>query len=114
MTPHLWVDLWHSLIKLNVMETLNKRKIELFTAGCTVCEPVVEMVKGMSCSDCDVVIYNLSNPCETKECIEKVKTYGIKALPAIAVNGKLLSCCQNKGISAEELRNAGLGQPVLN
>jgi hypothetical protein len=25
-----------------------------------------------------------------------------------------LSCCQNKGISAEELRNAGLGQPVLN
>ena len=44
------------------METLNKRKIELFTAGCTVCEPVVEMVKGMACSDCDVVIYNLSNP----------------------------------------------------
>jgi len=30
------------------METLNKRKIELFTAGCTVCEPVVEMVNGMA------------------------------------------------------------------
>jgi uncharacterized Fe-S center protein len=96
------------------METQTKRKIELFTAGCTVCEPVVEMVKSMACSDCDVVIYDISKPCDTKECLEKVKTYGIKALPAIAVNGKLLSCCQNKGISAEELRNAGLGQPVLN
>jgi hypothetical protein len=30
------------------METQTKRKIEVFTAGCTVCEPVVEMVKGMA------------------------------------------------------------------
>jgi hypothetical protein len=96
------------------METLNKRKIELFTAGCAVCEPVVEMVKAMACSSCEVTIYNVAQPCDTKECIEKVRMYGVKALPAIAVNGKLLSCCQNKGISAEELRDAGLGQPVLN
>lgn len=95
------------------METQNKRKIELFTAGCAVCEPVVEMVKAMACSSCEVVIYNLSQPCETKECLEKVKTYGIKALPAIAVNGKLLSCCQNKGISDEELQNAGIGKVEL-
>lgn len=96
------------------MQNQNKRKIELFTAGCTVCEPVVEMVKSMACSSCDVVIYNLSQPCDTKECLEKVKAYGIKALPAIAVNGKLLSCCQNKGISVEELKNAGIGEVVLN
>lgn len=61
----------------------------------------------------EVVIYNLSEPCETKECLEKVKTYGIKSLPAIAVNGKLLSCCENKGISAEELAKAGIGQAEL-
>lgn len=94
------------------MENQNKRKIELFTAGCTVCEPVVEMVKSMACSSCEVIIYNLSQPCETKECLEKVKTYGIKALPAIAVNSKLLSCCQNKGISVDELRKAGIGEPA--
>lgn len=112
MTPLPRTDLCFSSTNKN-METQTKRKIEVFTAGCTVCEPIVEMVKGMACSDCDVVIYNLSNSCETKECIEKVKSYGIKALPAIAVNGKLLNCCQNKGISAEELRNAGIGQPAL-
>ena len=92
------------------METQIKRKIELFTAGCTVCEPVVEMVKSMACSSCEVIIYNLAEPCDTKECLEKVKSYGIKALPAIAVNGKMLACCQNKGISVDELKNAGIGQ----
>lgn len=92
------------------MENLIKRKIELFTAGCTVCEPVVEMVKAMACSSCEVIIYNIAQPCETKECLEKVKAYGIKALPAIAVDGKLLSCCQNKAISVDELKKAGIGQ----
>lgn len=89
-----------------------KRKIEVFTAGCSVCKPVVEMVKSMACSDCDVIVYNLAEPCESKECIDKARTYGIKALPAVAVNGQLLSCCQNKGVSEAELRNAGIGQRV--
>ena len=92
------------------MENLTKRKIELFTAGCTVCEPVIEMVKAMACSSCEVVIYNIAQPCDTKECLEKVKAYGIKALPAIAVDGKLLACCQNKGISVDELKKPGIGQ----
>ncbi len=67
----------------------------------------------MVCTSCEVVIYDLSKPCDTKECLEKVKNYCIKALPAIAVNGKLLSCCQNKGISAEELVRAGIGKAEL-
>ena len=94
------------------METQTKRKIEVFTAGCSVCSPVVDMVKSMACSDCEVIVYNLAEPCESKVCIDKAKTYGIKALPAVAVNGKLLSCCQNQGVSETELRNAGIGQRV--
>jgi len=94
------------------METQTKRKIEVFTAGCSVCSPVVDMVKSMACTDCEVIVYNLAEPCESRECIEKAKTYGIKALPAVAVNGKLLSCCQNKGVSEAELRSAGIGQRV--
>lgn len=94
------------------METKRKRKIEVFTAGCPVCQPVVEMVKGTVCSDCELIVYNLAEPCESKECIDKAKTYGIKTLPAVAVNGTLLSCCQNKGISEAELRSSGIGQRV--
>ena len=94
------------------METQTKRKIEVFTAGCSVCSPVVDMVKSMACSDCEVVVYNLAEPCESKECIDKAKAYGIKALPAVVVNGTLLSCCQNKGVSEAELRSAGIGQKM--
>ncbi len=74
-------------------------------------EPVGEMVKSLTCSDCEVAIYNLQQPCDTKECIDLAKTYGVKALPDVAVNGKLLSCCQNNGVTEEALRNAGIGQP---
>ncbi|OJW77735.1 MAG: glutaredoxin [Bacteroidetes bacterium 46-16] len=90
-----------------------KRKVELFTAGCPVCEPIVEMVKSMACSSCEVVIYDLSKPCDTNECVDKVKTYGIKSLPAVAVNGVLLDCCQNKGVSVDTLIKAGLGEPAI-
>lgn len=90
-----------------------KRTIEVFTAGCTVCQPTVDMVKSMACDACEVVIYDLSKPCDSKVCLDKVTTYGIKKLPAIAVNGKLLSCCEHKEISAEELQKAGIGQAEL-
>ena len=67
-----------------------KRKIEVFTAGCPVCEPVVALVNKVACSSCDVTVYDLNKGCATNECRDKAEKYGIKRLPAIAVNGKLL------------------------
>ncbi len=64
----------------------------------------------MACYDCDVSVSKLAEPCDSKECIDKAKTNDIKTLPAVAVNGKLLSSCQNNGVSETELRNAGIGQ----
>jgi hypothetical protein len=89
-----------------------KRIIEVFTAGCAVCEPVVESVKEMACDACEVTIYNLSQPCDTKECLEKVKKYNITSLPAIVVNGELLSCCTDREVKKETLTEAGIGQAV--
>ncbi len=91
----------------------NKRVIEVFTAGCSVCQPTVDMIKSMACTSCEVIVYDLSDTCETKVCQEKVKEYGIKSLPAVAVNGVLLDCCQNKGVSVDKLKKAGLGEPAL-
>ena len=90
-----------------------KRIIEVFTAGCSICQPTVDMVKGMACTSCDVVVYDLSNTGETKLCAEKIKQYGIKSLPAVAVNGVLLDCCQNKGVSVDTLSKAGVGDPAM-
>jgi len=86
-----------------------RRQIEIFTAGCPVCEPVVALVKETACENCEITIYNLSEPCESKICIAKMDTYGVKRLPAIAVDGKLIGCCTNVAITKNDLVAAGIG-----
>ncbi|MEX2591854.1 MAG: thioredoxin family protein [Anditalea sp.] len=87
----------------------NKRKIEVFTSGCPVCQPVVDMVQSLACDNCEVTIYDLVRQCDSQECTTKIKTYGIKRLPAVAVDGQLLSCCDQGGVSKEALQEAGVG-----
>jgi 4-hydroxy-3-methylbut-2-enyl diphosphate reductase IspH len=88
---------------------MSKRQIEIFTAGCPVCEPVVQLVKDTAGNDCEIILHNLSEQCESKICLSKMNEYGVKRLPAIAVNGKLLSCCTNIEITSDDLANAGIG-----
>ncbi len=85
------------------------RKIEVFTSGCPVCEPVVALVKKIACSSCNVVIYDLNAGCATNECRDKAKKYGITKVPAIVVDGRLLDCCISGTVSEKELRAAGVG-----
>jgi len=90
----------------------NKRKIEVFTAGCSVCDETVEQVKAAACPSCEVIVYDLNKGCETDECRQKAKEYGIKSIPAVAINGKLASCCCNQSVDIDVLKQAGLGQPL--
>jgi hypothetical protein len=84
-----------------------RRKVEVFTAGCPVCQGVEEMVKGLVCPRCDLIFYNLNK----NEGVEQAKAYGVTAVPAVAVNGVLLECCKRKPITEDDLKAAGLGQP---
>lgn len=88
---------------------MTKRKVEVFTSGCPVCEPVVELVKKTACPSCDVVIYDLKAGCATNECRDKAKAYGIAKVPAVVVDGKLLDCCKSGSVGEKELRIAGIG-----
>lgn len=89
---------------------MSKRLIEVFTAGCSVCEGTVQLVKDLACSNCKVVVYDLNKKCDTNECEAKAKAYGVKSIPAVAINGKLVECCSNGGINIDALKAAGLGQ----
>lgn len=86
-----------------------KRKVEVFTADCPVCEPTVELVRKVACPSCEVIIYDLREGCITNECRDKVKLYGITRLPAVAVNGDLLDCCKVGPVSENDLRAADVG-----
>ncbi|MEA3321490.1 MAG: glutaredoxin [Bacillota bacterium] len=81
-----------------------KRLVEVFSAGCSVCEGVVKQVKDLACDNCEVVIYDLNKGCDTKECQHKAKAYDIKAVPTVAINGNLVKCCKNNGIDIDSLK----------
>jgi hypothetical protein len=82
-----------------------KRQVEVFTAGCPVCEPVVHLVQEMACPDCDVTFHDLR-----QSGAEKATEYRITTVPAVVVDGNLASCCQNRGPNREDLAAAGIGQ----
>jgi thioredoxin family protein len=88
-----------------------KRNIEVFTAGCPLCDPVVNMVKETACENCEITVYDLIEQCEDEICLDKVKAYGVKNVPSVVVDGKLLDCC-NREITREDLISAGVGQSL--
>lgn len=84
----------------------DKRKVEIFSAGCQVCEDTVDLVNKLVCSSCDVTILDMKNDAVA----QRAKDLGIKSVPAVAVDGKLASCCEGQGPTEEALRAAGVGQ----
>ncbi|PIQ86113.1 MAG: glutaredoxin [Candidatus Omnitrophica bacterium CG11_big_fil_rev_8_21_14_0_20_45_26] len=87
-----------------------KRKVEVFTSRCYLCEEMVKLVKELACPSCEVTVYDISEPCESKECIEKAKAYGITSVPTVAVDGKIADCCERGKPERDALIKAGIGQ----
>ena len=85
--------------------TANKRKVEVFSAGCGVCDETVALVQSLACGSCDVVVHDMRQP----EAAAKAKHYGVHSVPAVVVDGKLADCCSGRGPQASALRAAGIG-----
>ncbi len=85
-----------------------KRKIEVFSAGCPACEEAVQMVNAIACSSCDVQVLDMRQP----DVAAKAKEYGVRSVPAVAVNGKLSGCCANRGVDKGTLKVSGVGVPL--
>lgn len=86
-----------------------KRSVEIFTAGCPICEETVNLVKSLTCPSCDVQIYDLREGYTMIECREKAARYGVVAVPAIAIDGALLECCLREPLTPDSLRAAAIG-----
>ncbi|MEG3617666.1 thioredoxin family protein [Magnetovibrio sp. PR-2] len=83
----------------------DKQKIEIFSAGCGLCEETIEMVNKMVCSSCEVSILDMKDA----GVMARAKDPGVRSLPAVAVNGVLASCCAGRGPDESALRAAGVG-----
>jgi len=82
------------------------RTVEIFSAGCPMCDETVALVKQLACPSCDVTVLDMHNP----EVARRAKSLGIRTLPAVVINGTLAACCAGRGVDEATLRVAGLGQ----
>jgi glutaredoxin len=84
-----------------------KRKIEVFSAGCSVCEEAIGLVNRLACPSCEITVLDINDP----DVSRRAKDLGIRSVPAIVIDGKLAECCSGRGPDEDTLRSAGLGQP---
>lgn len=85
-----------------------KRKIEVFSAGCGVCDETVALVRRIACPSCEVEVLDMKQP----EVAARAKALGVRSVPAVAVEGKLAGCCAGRGPDEASLRAAGIGTPA--
>ncbi len=86
--------------------TAAKRKVEVFTAGCPLCDEAVALVKQIACLSCEVVVHDLRAGGEAEG---RARSYGVNAVPAVVVDGLLAECCTQGPVDEETLRAAGVG-----
>lgn len=84
-----------------------KRKVEIFSAGCPACQEAIELVNNIACPSCDVTVLDMNESAVA----DRAKTFGVRSLPAIVIDGKLADCCRSQGIGEAALRAEGIGQP---
>jgi glutaredoxin 3 len=85
---------------------MKKRTIEVFVAGCPVCDESVKLVKAIACPSCDVQILNVRTDNVAQA---KASQYGVNRVPTIVVDGKIAGCDQQGGIDENTLRSLGVG-----
>lgn len=88
------------------MNIMTKRKVEIFSAGCPACEEAVALVNSLACSSCEVCMLDMNDPAVA----EQAKRLGARTVPAVAVDGELISCCAGGGPDAAVLKAAGIGE----
>jgi predicted DCC family thiol-disulfide oxidoreductase YuxK len=86
----------------------DNRTVEVFTAGCPLCDDVVGLVQSLACDSCDVQIVSLQEEAGA----QRAEEIGVATVPAVAVNGTLADCCQGRGVTEGDLRAAGIGTPL--
>ncbi len=86
----------------------NKRKIEVFSAGCPTCNETAAMVRELACDSCDVAVLDVREA----GVAERARALGVRSLPAVAIDGRLADCCAGRGPDRAVLAAAGLGQSL--
>ena len=83
------------------------RQIEVFSAGCLVCDETIRLLNRVACPSCNVTILDMRDP----QVASRAGSLGIRSVPAVVIDGTLADCCSGRGPDEQTLRAACLGQP---
>ncbi|HZP94633.1 MAG TPA: thioredoxin family protein [Burkholderiales bacterium] len=84
------------------------RKIQVFSAGCAICEETIALINRIACPSCEVEILDMHRA----DVERRARQYGVRGVPAVVVDGKLADCCADRGPDERQLRAAGIGTPL--
>lgn len=70
-----------------------RKKIEIFSAGCSTCKKTVELVRRIAGAAHDIEIHDMHQA----HIAAQAKQHGIRSLPSVVVDGKLAGCCAGRG-----------------
>lgn len=82
-----------------------KRQVEVFSAGCPLCQAAIDLVHHLACPSCEVTVLDMNDINIAK----RARDLGVRSVPAVAIDGRLAACCTTGGIEEQVLRAAGLG-----
>ena len=87
------------------MAQSERRKIEIFTAGCSTCHETVDLVRRIAGANHDIEIHDMHQA----HVAARAKQHGIRSLPSVVVDGQLAGCCAGRGPEEATLRQAIIG-----
>jgi len=79
-----------------------RKKIEVFSAGCSACKETIELVHRIAGSSHEVVVHDMHK----SEVAAQAKHYGVRSVPAVVIDGKLAGCCAGRGPDEHVLRSS--------
>lgn len=83
----------------------DKRKVEVFSAGCPACTEAVELVESLACPSCEVSVLDMRE----ETVASRAKALGIERVPTVVIDGEIAECCAGGGVDRATLQAAGLG-----
>ena len=85
-----------------------RRRVEVFSAGCSACEKTIDLVNSMACPSCEVTVLDMRDA----QVAKRARALGVRSVPAVVIDGRLAECCTGRGVEGSALQAAGLGQPI--
>ena len=64
----------------------SKRKVEVFSAGCALCQEVIDVVK-REVGSSQVIVHNMKDA----RALAQAEELGIRSVPAVVIDGRLAS-----------------------